>query len=331
MDGDLNREEQAIARFSGKPNGRPVVVIGLHDFLAKVLPPREEILSPWMLTQSLNMIYAWRGVGKTHVALGIAYAIASGGEFLGWKAEKPRSVLYIDGEMPAAALQQRLAKIVEAYDKEPPEAMLRIITPDLQSNFAPVSNLATLEGQSEIDSVVTQDTELIIIDNLSSIVRGGGRENEAESWLMVQGWALAKRAQGKSVLFIHHAGKNGVQRGTSKREDLLDTVICLKHSADYDPTKGACFEIHFDKSRNQFGEEVKSLEARLTLDDNGKQSWATQSVADSTFDRVVALAKDGLRQSEIAIELEINRSTASRHWRKAMSEGLIPKETDHGV
>lgn len=307
-----------------------LVVVGIHDLLAKDLPPREEILSPWMLTQSLNMIYAWRGVGKTHVALGIAYAIAAGSEFLGWKATIPRKVLYIDGEMPAAALQQRLAKIVEASDREPPVGNLRIITPDLQPNFAPVSNLATLEGQLEIDEAIQPDTELIIIDNLSSLVRGGGRENEAESWLSVQGWALSKRAHGKSVLFIHHAGKNGAQRGTSKREDLLDTAICLKHPADYDPSQGACFEIHFEKSRNQSGEEVKSIEAKLTVDAAGRQAWVTRSVADSTYDRIVELANDGLRQSEIAVELAINRSTVSRHFRKAISEGLISKEANRG-
>lgn len=49
------------------------------------------------------MIYAPRGVGKTHVALGIAYAVTSGGQFLGWQASKPRGVLYLDGEMPANA------------------------------------------------------------------------------------------------------------------------------------------------------------------------------------------------------------------------------------
>ena len=34
------------------------------------------------------MIYATRGTGKTWVALSIAYAVASGGSFLNWKAEK---------------------------------------------------------------------------------------------------------------------------------------------------------------------------------------------------------------------------------------------------
>lgn len=41
--------------------------------MAIELPEREDLLSPWMQTQSLSMIYAWRGVGKTHVALGISY------------------------------------------------------------------------------------------------------------------------------------------------------------------------------------------------------------------------------------------------------------------
>jgi RecA-family ATPase len=55
------------------------------------------------------MLYAWRGVGKTHVALGIGFAVASGGTFLGWQATAPRRVLYLDGEMPGASLQSRLA------------------------------------------------------------------------------------------------------------------------------------------------------------------------------------------------------------------------------
>jgi len=32
-------------------------------------PPREPILAPWLVRQSLVMIYAWRGVGRTYFAL----------------------------------------------------------------------------------------------------------------------------------------------------------------------------------------------------------------------------------------------------------------------
>ena len=45
--------------------------------------------------------------------------------------------------------------------------------------------------------------------------------------------ALSLRRRGISVLLDHHAGRNGEQRGTSKREDVLDTMLTLRHPADY--------------------------------------------------------------------------------------------------
>ena len=54
------------------------------------------------------------------------------------------------------------------------------------------------------------------------------KENDADSWVPVQAWALAQRRAGRSVLFVHHAGKSGLQRGTSRKEDVLDTVIALR-------------------------------------------------------------------------------------------------------
>jgi hypothetical protein len=37
----------------------------------------------------------------------------------------------------------------------------------------------------------------------------------------------------------HHAGTNGRQRGASRREDALDTVIALRRPEDYSPEQGA--------------------------------------------------------------------------------------------
>jgi len=39
---------------------------------------QEPLLGPWLRKQKLAMVHAWRGVGKTHFALGVAYAVASG-------------------------------------------------------------------------------------------------------------------------------------------------------------------------------------------------------------------------------------------------------------
>jgi RimJ/RimL family protein N-acetyltransferase len=60
-------------------------------------------------------------------------------------------------------------------------------------------------------------------------------ENEAGDWVPIQSWILSLRRRGITVLLLHHAGKSGAQRGTLRREDLLDVVIKLKHPADYSP------------------------------------------------------------------------------------------------
>ena len=284
------------------------------------IPAREAILSPWLLTQSLTMLHSYRGVGKTHVALGIAYAIATGGTFLTWKADRARPVLYLDGEMPAAALRDRLRGLVDADERDFDAAMLRIVTPDVQDG--PMPDLATAEGQILIEGIVG-DAELIVVDNISTLVRDTERENDAESWREVGAWALRMRQRGRAVLFVHHDGKTGLQRGTSKREDTLDAVIQPKHPADYSPDQGARFEIHFRKYRPRPGTEVKPIEAGLTTARDGRQHWTWRDVEDSTHDRVLALHADGLKPGEIVAELGVNKSTVSRHLKAARDRGEI--------
>ena len=89
----------------------------------------------------------------------------------------------------------------------------------------------------------------------------------------IQTWLLKLRRHGISVLLIHHAGTNGRQRGTSRREDALDTVIALRRPEDYSPEQGARFEIHFEKLRNRVDSAgAMPFEARLeTLDADGQQ------------------------------------------------------------
>ena len=200
---------------------RPIRAVNLDDFLQLILPPKEQILAPWLPTKGLCMVFAPRGVGKTHFGLGVAYAVASGGPYLCWQAKKPRKVLLLDGEMPAVNLQERLASIVQNAPMSPPDSdYIRLLASDLCEFGLP--DLATEEGQREIEPHLG-DADLIVVDNLSTLARSG-KENEADSWGLMQSWALRLRRDGRSVLFVHHAGKGGEQRGTSKREDVMDTI-----------------------------------------------------------------------------------------------------------
>ena len=78
-------------------------------------------------------------------------------------------------------------------------------------------------------------------------------------------------AEGRAVLFVHHAGKGGPQRGTSRKEDVLDSVIALRRPEDYKASEGARFEVHFEKTRGFTGPDAEPFEA--TLIEGG---WATR-------------------------------------------------------
>lgn len=293
-----------------KPTKEPLQIVSIDELIASEFPPRKDLLGEWLCSQTLNMLYAWRGVGKTHAALNIAFAVASGGEWLHWKAPKPSPILYLDGEMPANAIQQRLAEIIAASDLEPDPNFFRILTPDLnRERFMP--DLATYEGQFEIEEHIG-DAELIIVDNLSCLARRGGKENEAESWQIVADWALQQRANGRSVLFVHHAGKGGAQRGTSKREDILDTVIALKHPKDYEPREGARFELHFEKSRALHGDSVEAVEAKLETTLLGEQMWTHCTVEENQVELIRELKQSGMTVREIAEEVGISKSAVQR-------------------
>ena len=225
--------------------------------------------------------------------------------------------------MPAAAIRDRLKALVEADERDFDPALLQILTPDVQNG--PMPDLATEDGQAAIEAAVAKfEIELIIVDNIATLVRDTGKgENETESWREVQTWALRQRQQQRSVLFVHHDGKGGKQRGTSAREDTLDAVIQLKHPSDYHPEEGAKFEVHFRKSRNLAGKDVKPIEAELSPGPDGQLVWTWRDLDESTYAKVVGLANDGLRPVDIATELDVNKSTVSRHLKRARQAGEL--------
>jgi putative DNA primase/helicase len=226
----------------------------------------------------------------------------------------PKRVLYIDGEMPLAEIQRRFRSICEQTGAWPPKEGLAFITSDSHPHGLP--DLSTDEGQQAFEPYL-DGFDLIIVDNVSTLCRSGV-ENEAESWLSMQTWLIHQRNLGRSILLIHHAGKTGVQRGTSRREDVLDTVIHLKRPAGYDPSDGARFEVNFTKSRYFFGSDAEPIEVQLMPNGNWKCSPVNQAMAE----QAIQMAREGSGIRKIATELSVSPSAVSS-WVK--SAGIKPK------
>lgn len=298
----------------GETVRHPLKVLNVHEFLALELPERANVLSPILPQQGVIMVYGPRGIAKTWVALSMAWAAASKGLCIGgWRADRPWKVIYIDGEMPARVLQERLALIMQGAGGDCSPDFLTILTPDIQGDDG-MPNLSTQEGRATLEPYIA-DREVVFIDNLATLSRSG-RENEAESWLPMQEWCLDMRRRGKSVVLVHHAGKSGQQRGTSAREDILDTVISLRKSKDYEPNQGAKFEVHLEKARGITGQDAEPFAAELIQAPEGGVTWACVPVQDEREAKVKAMLAEGLSVPDIVDETGLSRATVYRIKKK---------------
>jgi AAA domain len=282
-------------------------LIGAND-----LPQRDTILDPILTSKSIGLLYGPRGLGKTFVALGIAWAAASGGSFLNWHASRPHRVLYIDGEMAAVDLKARLNLLGSA----PPT--LTFLVADLAPNALP--DFGYVEGQSRLVEV-WDNPELIVFDNLASLA--GFKTGNPDCWNELQYFLMIQRRHGRAVLMVHHANKQGLQRGTNRREDILDLVMAIRRPADYQPSEGARFEIHYEKARGLYGDAARPFEARLQLDNVGVARWESRPVDATELDRLARLLKLGLNPAQAGQELGISRSRSYRLRDQAVRMGLV--------
>jgi putative DNA primase/helicase len=306
---DVNTASNAeLDALASRMDRGQVGALDYDAFLRLPIPPRECLLAPWLPKGGLALIHAPRGIGKTHIALGTAWAVATGTGFLRWKVPETVGayrVLVLDGEMPGALLQERLKRVTGASRSSPPmPEYLRIAAADLRRDGLP--DLSDPNAQQFYADIVA-DADLVIVDNLSTLCRSL-KENEADSWTPVQNWLLAQRRVGKSVLVIHHGGKSGQQRGTSRKEDVLDTVIGLRKPPDYQADQGARFEIHFEKSRGFFGPEAEPFEVRLT-----GETWQESEIrSGDDLETLNALRQQGLSVRDIADRTGLSKSTVAR-------------------
>jgi putative DNA primase/helicase len=219
--------------------------VGINDFLSIEIPARETfLLSPILPERGLAMLYAPRGIGKSWLSLSIGMAVAAGAPLLRWHVPKHRRVLYVDGEMPLVSLQERLGAVAGSLADDIPNHGFRMLAADQMKMGI---KLGTEEGQQSLEPLL-EDIDLLILDNLSTLCTTGS-ESAGDAWVPMQNWLLKMRRRGVSALLVHRAGTNGRQRGTSRREDCLDTVIGLRRPDDYSSEHGARFEIHFEKLR----------------------------------------------------------------------------------
>jgi hypothetical protein len=270
----------------------------LGELLDYRFPERQHLLFPWFRENENCMIYAATGAGKSLFALSAAIAVAGGGEFLGWRVEKRKPngegwrVLYIDGEMHIADIQERaemLLKGMQALDREATQSNLRFLArqhQDPEAQFPLITDAAGMAYYRQ--AISTGNLDLVILDNFSTLGEVAD-ENAASSFNAIQEFLLRLKTQGVATMLVHHAGKSGDFRGSSKLAATFETIIRLERIKEATEHGEAQFRVRWDKVRAGGPKRnVREVVAKLA---DGQWEYETEAL--SRLDEIAALLAEG--------------------------------------
>lgn len=287
--------------------------ISASELCAKDLPPRKAVMSegdaPLFYEKSVNQILAWRGVGKTCFGLGLAGAIASGTGILDFVTDRPRRVLYLDGELPQEQLQERARSLIPASCRD----SIQLFSPEMIAPPRSLNLITNGDANNLMQLVEKGNIEVLFIDSQSTTM--GGDTNKTEFQEARQQLLMQLRWAGLTVIEMHHVGKEGKQRGLSRNDDILDVQMHLKKTPDWEPEDGLQFELVYEKVRH-----AARLESGYVVSLTDGQ-WLKRPSDD--IQAVADMLKKRIDIKKIMKELKCSRSKFYRLQKKALAEGLI--------
>ena len=311
----------------------------LADLLARQFPPRAVLIAPWLRSAESCLLWAPTGVGKSLLVNTLALAVAGGGSVAGWKADKPRRVVLIDGEMHIEDLKERLAMLagtVEGLDMGAAGRNLVILSrqdqspevrfPDLAEATAP--NPATTAGQDVIMRKVRESgAELVILDNFSTLAEVAD-ENEAAAMSPILSFLMRLKQANVACILVHHAGKAGNDyRGSSKLATTFEVIMGLVRPDGQAATEGAVFELLWKKYRGKPTAATRDAEMHLETDAEGATKWSTKPAAGAEMMAVVDAVRSCLHRTQRAVAeaLDMLPAQVTRLKAKAISKGVMTK------
>lgn len=221
----------------------PTIQINRPDYL----------IFPFLREAECVLIYAQRGVGKTWFALTLASGVSEGEWMFGmpiWYAPRPREVLYIDGEMSAPDLAERMATIGSNRPH------LHFLNPELSGLERGIDLYTDVDQAKILDYAIKHKIEVIVVDNLATLYHCP-KPNDSENWRQYDKFILDCRRNGIATILIDHCGKNNDSgaAGSYAKQNIVNHCIQLDAEAAAGG-EGARFWVNFQKSRSCYGTAI---------------------------------------------------------------------------
>ena len=235
-------------------------------------PPPALVAGFWPAGASITIAGAG-GSCKSYLALNIAAHLALGREILGTPAAPPKTVLYIDLEMDANELDQRLEAFGITNEQLPADRFIYsnpIVSYAMDADDGAVALLSLVEAYG---------IEVVVFDTMSKIVAGPENDNDTYQALHRK-TQIPLKHRGVSVCWLDHVGhlntgagkKSGQARGASAKSQNVDVPMILTATGGEGEKR-----LTLTKLKNRFpgvGPVKTVLQER---NDNGRSWFETQA------------------------------------------------------
>lgn len=236
-----SHKESPLTRIMPRPQE-------LLEMLSSETERREDIITGLLPVESLMVLYGVPKVGKTILAMNLAFHLAAGEDWHSLQIPKPRKVLYIIMEGGIQSLRSRLETIwLGAVSHDKGNLAIWAVPPLDIMNPA---HFAALETEIEAFG-----PDVIFVDPLIKIHRADENDNAGMQRVMDQMRTLIT-AKNRTMIIVHHASKTGnTARGASSIVGDADASLRLAWEDRED---------HIGLRRLYF-EDIRHVEAPMSL------------------------------------------------------------------
>ncbi len=325
---------KVIAPLTGANGNNPAAVVGFTSLLQRECSPVEYAIEPLLSSRGTGEIFAWRGTGKSYITTQMAIDISLGkavmfGAHRGggghWPISRAYRTLYVYGEMDDSEIKQRAVALSRMADGQiPKDEQLGTMCKDYQRNWRPKLSSA-LDRKFIEDRIFGHGYEGLILDNFSTLWPTSQEQQSDRSAILAE-WFTDLNQRGVWIIFLHHAGKSGEQRGDSEKEDMLSFVLKLRRPANYKAEEGLRVEVHVEKNRHKPSESrwLMPFEIALMKDANGETIWTTRPAQEAQRRAAFEMFKNDMPAMFVGQEVGVSRATIYR-WKKQYDEHPNPE------
>lgn len=331
------------------PFAEPQPLIEFADYDGTTANPNDDayLIKRIMHRQSIGSLVGPSGVGKSTVALDLAFAIAHGVKMYHGRRVKRAPVLYV-GYEGVSGFRNRVAAAVQRFGS-PGHWFARILTPPLlcRSEQGEAGVKKVIEAVRELEAAADHTIGLVVIDTKSRATAGDDEDKASDaSFYIEHRVARIVHETGAAVLTVHHTGKDQSRgaRGSSaifaaddfhlminrsktvridKARDSNDDiswfsyefdVIKLRTDSDGDPVTACVINAHDNVRGRDNAKKKVAGQKRVALD-------ILKELYDKKKTRLISGTSIGLEDKAGDIEVVL-----ADDWRQACLERGITKD-----